>query len=258
MHLLRIAEIRGREFLPVDTFAVPHRNAVSPPQLTADAPILNVVEPVQVDLRPTLRIEFDMAVAHRRLGLLDFRISQPPLHRQARFDRHVGALGVPDIVLVGLLLDQCAGGFKQLRCLLAPGKPVQAREFRSGEFIQHAVRVEHIADRQLVTLPDFKVRLVMRRGDLERTGAEFPIHRSVGNDRNLLAHQGTPDGLANQPRVARIIRMHGNGGVTGNRLRPGGDDFDKLSRASGNLIPHAVEQPLHGLHDHLFVGKGGE
>ena len=147
---------------------------------------------------------------------------------------------------------------KQLGGLLAAGKSVEAGEFGPGEFIQHAVRIKHVADGQLVALADIEVGLVVRRGDLERAGAKLPVHRGVGNDRNLPAHQGSPDGLADQPGVARIVRMHRDGRVTGNRLRPGGDHFDELSRAARDLVSHAVKQPLYGLHDHLLVGEGGE
>ena len=50
---------------------VPRRDAMAPPQLAADAPVLDVVHPLRVGLRPVLRHELDVAVAHcvqRRLG----------------------------------------------------------------------------------------------------------------------------------------------------------------------------------------------
>src|ERR1043165_2103794 len=35
----------------------PHRNPVPPPKLAADAPVLNVRQPMVIDLRPALRME---------------------------------------------------------------------------------------------------------------------------------------------------------------------------------------------------------
>src|SRR5690606_33360284 len=43
---------------------VPGGNAVSPPDLPRDAPILDVVQPVEVGLGPVLGDELDSAVAH--------------------------------------------------------------------------------------------------------------------------------------------------------------------------------------------------
>jgi hypothetical protein len=44
---------------------------MAPPELAADAPVLDVLEPVQVNLAPALRVKLDVAVAHGGLGLLD-------------------------------------------------------------------------------------------------------------------------------------------------------------------------------------------
>ena len=50
------------DFVPV---IIPCRNAVPPPDLAADAPVLDVFHPVEISLGPTLRIELDRAVADR-------------------------------------------------------------------------------------------------------------------------------------------------------------------------------------------------
>ena len=104
--LRRVLEVGLGELLLVNALPIPDRDAVAPPELAADAPILDAVEPVEVNLRPALRVELDQAVAHDLLGLLDARVAQPPLLGEARLDRHVGALGEADVVLVGLLLDE--------------------------------------------------------------------------------------------------------------------------------------------------------
>ena len=46
--------------------AVPHRNAVSPPQLARDTPVIDVVHPVQINLPVILGDNRDLALLHRR------------------------------------------------------------------------------------------------------------------------------------------------------------------------------------------------
>ena len=144
----------------VRALAIPDRNALAPPELPADAPVLDVVEPVQVNLGPALRVEFDQAVADHALGLLDLRVTHPPLLGQPRLDRHVGALGIAHIVRVGLLRHQRARG------LFPCGKAVQPRQLRAGEVVERAVGIEHVHHRQLVAQPDFMVGAVVGRRNL--------------------------------------------------------------------------------------------
>jgi hypothetical protein len=50
VHLGRIVDVGLGELLLVEALAIPHRDAVAPPELAADAPVLDVLEPVQVNL----------------------------------------------------------------------------------------------------------------------------------------------------------------------------------------------------------------
>ena len=49
--------------------AVPHRDTVSPPKLAADAPVADVLQPVEIDPGKPLRDDADVAVGHRGVGL---------------------------------------------------------------------------------------------------------------------------------------------------------------------------------------------
>ena len=86
----------------VSALAVPDWDAVAPPELTANAPVLDVFQPVQVGLRPAFRVELDDARRDGALGFIDLRVADEPLFAEARFDRHVGALGVAHSIFVGL------------------------------------------------------------------------------------------------------------------------------------------------------------
>ena len=83
--------------------AVPRRYAVAPPDLAADAPVLDVVHPLEVDLGPVLGHE-----AHRpRLDGADGRLRKgggphEPLCGEARLDHCAGALPARDLVPAGL------------------------------------------------------------------------------------------------------------------------------------------------------------
>ena len=70
-----------------------------PPNLAADTPILNVLEPLSVDLLPMRRKEADQMLADDAERFLGFRIMQKPLLAQTRLDRNTGALAEPDRAL---------------------------------------------------------------------------------------------------------------------------------------------------------------
>ncbi len=59
----------GRVFPGNDYFvailAVPDRDAVTPPQLPADTPVLDIIHPVQENLGEAIRHKVDLALAHR-------------------------------------------------------------------------------------------------------------------------------------------------------------------------------------------------
>ena len=184
MHLGRIAQVGRGELLPVEALAVPHRNAVAPPELPADAPVLDVLEPVQVDLRPALGIETgcgrrgpppwpprprDSAATTARSG------AARSARRPAPNSRHCSRRAPP---------HEGAGGPEQFRRLLAAGEPVQPGQLRAGQLVERRRRRWSTSiDRQPVALADLEVGLVVGRGDLERAGAELPVHRRVGDDR---------------------------------------------------------------------------
>src|SRR5437879_2625418 len=83
-------------------FAVPSRDAVSPPHLPADAPISNVLQPLRVNFLPMPGKESDQLIAHHRQRLFCFGISQKPLFTDAWLNWHIAAIAEPDIVFVRL------------------------------------------------------------------------------------------------------------------------------------------------------------
>src|SRR6266568_9555780 len=92
-------------------YFIPRRDPVSPPNLPADAPIPNVLEPLGVNLFPMRRKKPNEMIAYYVERFLRFRIAQEPLLADPRLDRHIAAVAKADIVFVRL-------GFRKQTLLL--------------------------------------------------------------------------------------------------------------------------------------------
>ena len=252
---------RGREghvqvfrIVAVGALAIPDRDAVAPPELAADAPILDVLEPVEVGLRPAFRVELDDARSDGALGFVDLRVADEPLFAETRFDRHIGAFGVAHGVLVGLGLHQGAEFLEQLLGHRAGLETFDAGE-RTRVSVHRTVGIHHVDDREVVALADIEVGAVVGRGDLQHARAEILLDGRVADDRDLGAREGAPDVLADKVLVALVVGVDRHGGVAGDGFRTRGRDFEESAGEFGDLVTHAVERALGGLHDHLFVGE---
>ena len=84
-----------------------------------------------------------------------------------------------------------------------------------------------VSERQVVPPADLEVVGVVRRGHLDRTGAERRVDVVVGDDRDPPAGQRQLDLGADQVLVALVVRVHGDRGVAEHRLGPGGRDDDR-------------------------------
>src|ERR1019366_4684664 len=74
-------------------FAMPGGNAMSPPQLPRDAPVVNVAHPLEVSLGVILRHELDVAVLHHRDGAVGQRLDlDEPLRRKPWLDDGLAAI----------------------------------------------------------------------------------------------------------------------------------------------------------------------
>ena len=201
-----------------------------PPNLPRDAPILDVLEPVLVGLRPMRGMEFHMAVAQQRECLGHVRILEEPLLAQARLDRHARAFADADVVLVGLFLLEQAALPQHLGGTLARVEAVGAVQLRRvvlAGVVDLAVGREDVAEREVVPLADLVVDLVMRGRHLQHAGAEAFLHRVVGDDRNLLAMERTPHAAADEMRPF-AAGFHRQRDVGHDRLGTRGGDDEEI------------------------------
>ena len=259
---------------------VPGRNAVAPPQLTADAPVLDVAHPAEVHVLVLLGHELDLAALDHGDGLLGQRLGgDVPLVGQPRLDDGAGAVALRHFQGVVFDLLQQAGGLEGGDDLLARDETVEAgvfgRQAAVDLAVDAAVDVEHLGlgehlgvlvedvdQRQVVALADFIVVEVVGRGDLHAAGAELGVAVVVGDDRDTPAHQRQFDVAADQRLVALVFRVHGHGGVAEHGFRASGGD-DQVVQALGGLL--AVGQRITQVPQvallvvvfHFEVGDGG-
>ncbi|CCJ87390.1 hypothetical protein BN133_3767 [Cronobacter dublinensis 582] len=85
----------GAAHVDVAVVVIPRRDAVAPPELTRDTPVLNIAHPGEVHVLVLLRHELDIAVLnrfHRRFR--QYIGAHVPLVGQHRFDNHAAAIAV--------------------------------------------------------------------------------------------------------------------------------------------------------------------
>lgn len=206
--------------------AVPDRDAVAPPQLARDAPVVEVVDPVEVALLHLLRVDLDLAVADGVTGGLGERADlDPPLHRKAGLDGGLAARAVADGVAVRTLLgDDPSVGAERGDDGGAGFQPVQTLEGAvDGD---DRVLVHDGEVRQTVALADLEVVGVVRRGHLDGAGAELRVDVLVGDDRDPASGERQFDLRADEVRVALVVGVDGDGRVTEHRLGAGRRDDD--------------------------------
>ena len=199
------------------------RYAVSPPELTRDAPVLNVLQPVLVSVLVFLGIELDVVVHDGRQGDVGKMLHrQEPLHGEARLDGGVGvALRVAHLVDVVLHFLHEASLLQVLGYLLAAVHAVHA--YIEGRLLRDGtVGIEDVDGLQVVRLAQHVVVGVVCRRHLQTARTELYIYVTVFNDGNHAAHQRYDDLAALQPLVLRVLRIDAHSGITHDGLRARG------------------------------------
>src|ERR1019366_3481169 len=123
MRAAALRTLRGRlarhnDFAAV--LAVPRGNAMAPPQLARDAPVVNVAHPLEIRLGVILRDELDFAVFNGFDGSVGERLNlHEPLRREPRLDDGLAAIALAQRDDVILRADQEAAFFEVFEHLLA-------------------------------------------------------------------------------------------------------------------------------------------
>jgi hypothetical protein len=214
---LRLGEVAPHERRSIG--GVPRRNLVAPPELARDAPVLDVHEPLVVDLGPLVGHETRVALRHRREARLGHAVhAHEPLVGEHRLDHGVGALRAGLHELVGLGAFHEPRGFKIGEDLLAGNEAVEPAIGRRRVLVHLRVEREDVHQRQAVPHAHLVVVEVVGRGDLDHAGAELAIDVCVGDDRDQAIGERQAHLPAHELRVALVLGMHRDGGVTEHRL----------------------------------------
>ncbi len=216
--------------------AVPRGDPVPPPELTRDAPVLDVVGPVEVGLLHGIRDELDIAVLHRPDGRLNEVIHlHEPLFLHHRFDGRAAA--VMGSYVVGEVLDadekshrieflyDCLTGFVTVHSLIL-----------AAVLIDGGIVVKDIDDRKIVSLADLKVVRIMCRRDFDDTGSFRRIGVFIADNRNFAVHNRKPCIFADEIFIACIVRINCKRSIAEHRFRPGGRELEKTSLRNGSVV----------------------
>ena len=163
---------------------------MAPPELAADAPVLNVIHPLVVRLGPVLGHEADAAVFHRfRRGLGERGDAHVPLIGEPGFEHGAAAIAARNLQFVRLDLFDQTLCFQFGDDFLAGFEAIQSAIGRGHVVVQCCIRIEHIDQRKIVPLADLVVVEVVSRCDFHAAGTEGRIDVRVRNDRDLTIAQ---------------------------------------------------------------------
>ena len=217
---------------------------MAPPELPRDAPVLDVLQPLVVDLGPLLGHEACLAARRGLQSRLRHAVhAHEPLVGEHRLDHRLGALRARHHQLVRLgALDE-AGLFEVREDALARHEPVEGAIGGRSVFVQLRFERENLDRNELVAHPHLVVVEIVRRGDLHHSGAEFAVHVGVRDDGNEAIGQRKANLAADKVLVAIVLGMHRDRRVPQHRLGARGGD-DQMAAAVLERITQVPERAV--------------
>ena len=228
------------------------RNPMSPPDLTGNTPVLDILEPVQINLVKTLRYKPQLSC----LQCIDRRFCKLiHLDKPLLFDQWLYCCTTPvmssysmhmwnNFYKVSLLIQICHDRFS---CLIA----IHSCIF-STLFIDRCIIVHDVDLRKVMTLSNLEIVRIMCRSDLNSTCSKLFVYIIISNDRNLTVYKWKDCHLSYDILISLIIRVYGDRGISQQRLRMGRCNFKETVR-SGNRIFDMPEMSVLILMLHLGI-----
>ena len=255
-----LGSVGGYDYL-VALVAVPDGDAVAPPELAADAPVADVLQPVEIDAPEPVGDDGDVAVGHGGVGAagdaVRFLVAahlEEPLQADEGFHHRVATLAVAHRVAVVLHFFQQAQALQFLGHGLAGVEALSALVL-AGLVGHVAVKADDVDDFQAVPFANLKVGDVVARGNLQGAGAELHLDGLVAHDGYGPVHDGQHGLLAHEGGVAGVFGVHGHAGVAQHGLGTGGG-HGYPAAAVGQGVADVVELAVLLLVFHLQVGQG--
>ncbi len=213
--------VRHADFQLVTTIAVPDRNPVPPPELTADAPVTDVFHPVFISFHPPLRVETDPSITHGPQSWFSKRLHlYKPLVREIRLDDGVASVTFADAHLVIVYLFDETESLEILHDLFPGLEPVKPTVLLRGVLIHPAGNIEDNDLLQIMPLSNPEVVRVVRRCDFDGAGAELLVDVLIGDNLHLPSDKRKDQVFSHHVLVAFVIGVDRNRHVTEHRLRP--------------------------------------
>ena len=214
--------ILHKSILPATVIAVKDRDAMTPPKLPRNVPVTKVIHPREIGLRPALGMEGYVSFANRLCsGLFKLINGNKPLLGEPWLKRSTAAIAVHDRVLkvfdVVEKVMRFKPGYDSLACLVAihAGKLTVAIN-------DYGMFVEDVNLLKAMGLTHSKVIGVMRRSDLDKTGAKSGIDMPIRENRDLTSHDGQHDRRAYQGSFLGILGRDRNARIAEHRLGTSG------------------------------------
>ena len=231
---------------------------MSPPQLAAHAPVLDVAHPFEIRLRPVVRHETRAARFHGGDGGRgEGRDVHEPLIGEVGLEHRATAVAARHRQFV--LLGACdeARRLELGEHTLARLEAVETAEALRHVGVECGARREDVDRRQTVPQPDLIVVEIVGGCDLEAPRAEGRIDVRVGDDRDRALGEGQAHGLADEMAVALVLGVHCHGGIAQHRFRARGGHHD-VPRTVLQRVTQVPEMAVFLLALHFEVGHGDE
>ena len=208
---------------------------MSPPQLSADAPILNVAHPGEIGVLPLLGHKLDDAGLDGLNGRLrEFFRVDIPLRCQPRLNHRARAVASRYLERVRFNFLEQPGSLELSDDLRSGIKTVQSPEALRGLIVYFGLGGQYIDHGQIVTLAYGVVIEVMRGRNFDAAGTELGIHVIICNDGDGPPRERQVDSLSHQIAIALIVGVDRNGGIAQHGFGTGRrDDQMTLAAAQG-------------------------
>ena len=229
------------------------RNLLSPPELTRDTPVLDVLHPVAVGVFEFCRDESDI-ILHDRLKRRAGKLLhlQEPLHREFGLDYGIGSFRIAHFVGVGFGLFEQACRIEVFLDLIPYVETVHAGILLSV-FVQRTVVIEDVDRLESVFFTQHVVVDVVGGSNFQNTGTEFDVDVFVADHRNRATDQRNQNAsIRSQMLVSRVIGVDADGRITEDGLGTGRGYGEVFVRAL-DPIAQVVEFTLRFAVDDLFV-----
>ncbi len=220
---------------------VPHRDAMPPPQLAADAPVPNVFQPVVIDFGEALRDDADTAIPDGLQPGFGQRLDRnEPLGGNHRLDDLAAALRAGNVERVRLFFDDQSRLAHILPQILANLEAILAG-VRTAIGVDAGGLIHNGDHRQVMALADGEVVGIVSRRNFQGASAELTIHIFVGDDRDLAAQYGHHDHLVYEFLVARVCRVYGHRRIAQDGFRARRRYRDVFIRTAGKHVFEVIQ-----------------